>query len=1451
MMRILLVDDERDLADIAKLFLEMDGDMDVTTARSGREAMALLKGADFDAVVSDYQMPGMNGIEFLRKVRESDQRMPFILFTGRGREEVVIEALNSGATFYLQKGGHAEAQFIELEHKIREAVKSRLAEDELLTTNMMLRAAMDQTKIAYWIFDVKSRCIRMNEQAWAILRTRAEDEGGDETAVSRMVQEFIVKEDVEEVHRALGPIVDKSDASSGHAEFRVKRRDGEVRTVSLAYNIGRDPAGAPFNAVGVIQDITEQREAERRLRRLNRELLAIKEVNEAIARARSEQELLESTCRIACSVGGYALAWIGFLQEGEEMLVRPAAWAGFNEDFVTGLNITARPEGRGLGPSGECVRSGRTAYVQDCETDPRIGPWREQALRNGYRSSISIPITIDGRTIGCAALYSNQPNGFTEEEGGLLEEMVKDLTYGIASQRTQSELRSKTGELESFFEVSADLLGISSPKGVLLHVNSAWLKSLGYGHDEIEGRKFMDLVLPEDVDGTMSIMKDLLDGKNLDGFVNRYVCRDGSVRWIEWTAVLHDGLVFAAGRDVTERKRIEAALQQMDAARQTQSAALNTLNRIVRVANSSTDLSNLFSDVLKDVLMEFGLDGGGIYVVNQQSRMAELVHHSGLPSELVKMVREVSIDDERFRNLFVNGEAAIMGMSGKMAGEHSSHTEMTSMASAPLVSNNEVVGALVVGGRQRALAHDELASLVTIGREIGSSVERMRAVDAYRSAALDLDGLFNSMNEMVFILGVDGKIVAVNTTVEQKLHYTASELEGTNVLALHVPERRDEALAIVKGMIAGTIDACPVPVMTKEGERVQVETRVTMGRWKGREVLIGVSRDITERARAYERLERSEREYRLLAENINDVIWKLDLATLRFTYMSPSIERLRGYTVEEAMQETLIDSIGEEAFRQIIIIIKERMDRLMAGDAEAGYYTGVVRQRHKNGGWVDVEVAANVLTSADGVPAEILGVSRDATKRVRSEEELRQKTEELERFFEVTLDLLCIADAEGRIVRANHMWEEGGYLPADLRGRRFTELVDPEDEASMMAVMRDVSSQKRVLGHVSRCRAGNGEARLLEWRFFPCGGAIYAAAQDITERRRAEVDLRKSEAQIKAIILSMNDLIFVLNEELVFEEYYQPRTEDLFIPPESFVGRRIDAVGFPQPAFGVVMDAVDRTIRTGQPSYAVYYLDLPKGRTCFDVHVTRRLDANRASAGVTCVVRDITEQKNAEEALRQAGRKLNILNEITRHDVLNQVTGIRGNAALLQRKALEPEVERHVAKIDEAAKAIQWQMEFTRDYQDIGDKAPAWQSLHGCVRAAKGAMSLGNLNVSTGEEDYLIRADPMFEKVVYNMIDNCLRHSGGADRMDVTAVPCEGKLLVTFRDNGNGMSPEEREHCFDRGHGKNTGFGLFLSREVLGITGMTIEERGAQGTGAAFEIAVPAGDWKPAGRVRA
>ena len=137
MSTILYVDDEKHLLSVGKMYLEASEEFNVDTATSAKEALRMEKLLYYDAIVSDYQMPGMDGIAFLKQIRSAGSQIPFILFTGRGREEVVIQALNEGADFYLQKGGDPKALYAELIHKIRMAVDRRKAFDQVVAKNRL------------------------------------------------------------------------------------------------------------------------------------------------------------------------------------------------------------------------------------------------------------------------------------------------------------------------------------------------------------------------------------------------------------------------------------------------------------------------------------------------------------------------------------------------------------------------------------------------------------------------------------------------------------------------------------------------------------------------------------------------------------------------------------------------------------------------------------------------------------------------------------------------------------------------------------------------------------------------------------------------------------------------------------------------------------------------------------------------------------------------------------------------------------------------------------------------------------------------------------------------------------------------------------------------------------------------------------------------------------------
>jgi PAS domain S-box-containing protein len=152
-IHVLYVDDESNLLDITKTYLERTKEFTVTTAPSASVALDLLKSNGIQAIVSDYQMPEMDGIEFLKTVRATDKHIPFIVFTGKGREEIAIEAFENGADFYLQKGGEPKSQFAELSNKIRKSVDHRRAEMQITALNRLYTVLSATNKAIIHIHD--------------------------------------------------------------------------------------------------------------------------------------------------------------------------------------------------------------------------------------------------------------------------------------------------------------------------------------------------------------------------------------------------------------------------------------------------------------------------------------------------------------------------------------------------------------------------------------------------------------------------------------------------------------------------------------------------------------------------------------------------------------------------------------------------------------------------------------------------------------------------------------------------------------------------------------------------------------------------------------------------------------------------------------------------------------------------------------------------------------------------------------------------------------------------------------------------------------------------------------------------------------------------------------------------------------------------------------------------
>ncbi|MBL7192247.1 GAF domain-containing protein, partial [bacterium] len=181
----------------------------------------------------------------------------------------------------------------------------------------------------------------------------------------------------------------------------------------------------------------KRKKAEEDLLRVNRALKALSRCNQAIIYIQDENELLNEICHIIVEIGGYRLAWVGYAEDDDYKSVHPVAQVGFEDGYLETLQITWADQERGRGPTGTAIRTGEASIVKNIHENGRFAPWREEAKKRDYASSIAIPLKSEGKTFGAMNIYSAKADAFNEEEVRLLTELADDLAYGISSTRTR------------------------------------------------------------------------------------------------------------------------------------------------------------------------------------------------------------------------------------------------------------------------------------------------------------------------------------------------------------------------------------------------------------------------------------------------------------------------------------------------------------------------------------------------------------------------------------------------------------------------------------------------------------------------------------------------------------------------------------------------------------------------------------------------------------------------------------------------------------------------------------------------------------------------------------------------------------------------------------------------------------------------------------------------------
>lgn len=318
------------------------------------------------------------------------------------------------------------------------------------------------------------------------------DELTDGTICS--IEPLILDEDrpgvVSEVTRAV------AESRSFTLEYRLKHKDGNIRWMAEHGMPVYGTDGAPLYLDGVIFDTSERKQHEILMRRTNRALSLLTQCNTLLVHAKSEQEILLDICKLAVETGGYLMAWVGFAEHDGKRTVRPVAQSGYEEGYLNNVNISWADTKWGRGPTGTAIRTTQTVINQDVLANPDLAPWREAALKRGYRSSIALPLIHDKQVLGALTIYAVEPDAFSEEEVTLLEELANDLAYGVVTLRTRKEHEQHAiilrESLEQSIQTIADTVEARDPYTAghqrrVAELATAIAREMGLPADQVNG----------------------------------------------------------------------------------------------------------------------------------------------------------------------------------------------------------------------------------------------------------------------------------------------------------------------------------------------------------------------------------------------------------------------------------------------------------------------------------------------------------------------------------------------------------------------------------------------------------------------------------------------------------------------------------------------------------------------------------------------------------------------------------------------------------------------------------------------------------------------------------------------------------------------------------------------------------------------------------------------------
>jgi PAS domain S-box-containing protein len=723
---------------------------------------------------------------------------------------------------------------------------------------------------------------------------------------------------------------------------------------------------------------------------------------------------------------------------------------------------------------------------------------------------------------------------------------------------------------------------------------------------------------------------------------------------------------------------------------------------------------------------------------------------------------------------------------------------------------------------------DPRAQFAELAHKCRQSVLRRTAERALREREQQYRTLFDSATDAILVIR-ERVIIQANARALDLYGRMTDQVLGGNPIDWSPPTQPDGSaseeavVSRIGATLAGSPQAFEWEHLDREGQPIFVEISLNRISFGGDPAVQAIIRDVTERRHAAEALRHSEEMYRILVEHAEEGVFIIQ--DRRFAYVNQAIAALVGYQCEDLLGLRFEDLVAPDDRAQVA----DYHDRRIRGaPAPSRYHLGLV---HRDGVTrIPVSLTATRITYLDR-PA-IMGMIRSMIEEDRAEALVKEL---LDAFPGIAL----LVEPDGRLLAANqtvlNVWDRPGE---DLSGSSIFDIMGDEVEAGRRRAVDEAVRSGRAVRHRDR-RKGRCQDALITPLIGDDGTVARVAifSRDVTAEENVKAALNESAARARALLDASSDHVIMIDTRGTVLDLNRSASAKLGIPAKDLRGRSITTVTLPEDQ-EFRLQLLSKVVETGQP----VKFEQDHSDALMEYSFEPIADRDGRVREVAIFVRDITSHRKATEALLLATKKLSLLSQITRHEIANQLTTLRGRLSLLEQKS---DSDRNLLNgLERNCEAIARVLDFMGEYETIGRLVPVWKRVEETIRSASSGFDTLEPILDASLEPWEVFADPMIDRVFVNLFENASRYAGPSPRLQCTASEDDEGLLIAIRDDGPGVPPDLKERIFEQGYGRNTGFGLYLSRECLGITGLLLAESGDYGHGARFEIRVPPGAYR-------